>query len=461
MINSKTTESIITAMGARGLADRLISWQARGGIDDLNDWEIGEKPEAIYGEKTGAELAMSKDPAMWKSVPQVFTLAVDPYGTEKRFYWGKALIAITEDGSIVLQDAQGGQFMLSGGNAYTSVPHDIIHVAGRNLMQVSGRDMALRASRHLDASSQEGRVMVAATDQLVLSGGHNGNSGVLIESKGQHGYTQGGENPNNSGGVIIKTNQLIGLKAGNITLSTKNMGGWSSQQGGGGIIMLDAQNTVMWRAYANRKDYADQVAQPYWGAFGATISAKLAGASVVLGRHSILPSLTVPNRLTYGKLLHLITPRVNEGETFRTEPDWPFRGDDLLDGVNELMDWYNSVESNPLYLSEQAFGDKATFNAEWLSSQQYMIDEGPTFYLPEPDWQNRMREVADPESVILTSAMRDQPIEGTSPFPGAEAWAEQERLIRININSPDWGQSTEEAPSIEYVNIEGNLLKGI
>jgi hypothetical protein len=449
-------------MGARGLANRLVTWQARGGIDDLNDWELGEKPEDIYGGKTASELSMSTDPAMWKSVPQVFTLAVDPYGTEKRFYFGKAMIAITEDGSIVLQDAQGGQFMLSGGNAYVSVPHDIIQVAGRNLMQVSGRDMALRSSRHLDASSQEGRVMVSAADQLALSGGHNGNSGVLIESKGQHGYSQGGENPNNSAGVIIKTNQLIGLKAANITLSTKNMGGWSSHQGGGGLIMLDAGNTVMWRAYNNRRDYAEQVEAPYWGAFGATISAKLAGASVVLGRHSVIPSLTVPNRLTYGKLLHLITPRVTDDPNLpRTAPDWPFRGDDLLDGVTELMDYYNSVESNPLYLAEQAFGDEGTFNAKWLSSQQYTIDEAPAFYLPEPDWQSRMREVADPESVVLTSTMRDQPIEDTSPFPGAEVWAEQERLIRININSPDWGESSEEEPSIEYTTIEGNLLKGL
>lgn len=451
VINSSSTQTLVMAMSARGLADRLVSWQARGGFDDLNDWSIGEKPETVYGEKTSAELAMSKDPNMWKAVPQVFTLSVDPYGTEKRYYFGKAMIAITEDGSIVLQDAQGGQFMLAGGNAYTSVPHDIINVAGRNLMNASGRDSAYRSGRHTDIVSTEGRTMVASAGQLALTGGHDGNSGVLIESKGEHGYTQRGENPYDSGGVIIKTNQLVGIKAGNITLSTKNMGGWSPRSGGAGLITFDAGETVLWRAHNSE----------FWGCLGATISAKVAGGHVILGKHSVLPSLTVPNRLTYGRLLHLIVP-LRGGSPGFADPDWAWRGRELLDGLDYMLDGYNSVDSSPLFLSEQTNDDKGEYQAQWLSSQQYNISRNPVFQLPEPEWQVRMREVATPDSVILTSTMRDQPIDGTSPFPGREAWAEDERMIRIDINTLEWGETAPDtAPATEFVKIEGNLLKGI
>lgn len=433
MSNTESANPLVTAMNVRGLADKLITWQARGGIDDLNQWTTGSKPSSIYGEKQPKDLLVSKDPSMWKCMPQTFALSLDPYGKTKRYYYGRAMIAITEDGSVVLQDAQGSQVMLSGGNIYLAAQHDIISNAGRNNLQMAGRDAAVRGGRHTDVSAQEGRLTMMATSQLTLMGGLDGFGGVLIESRGRAQDTIAtGENPATSGGLILKSKYYAGIDAENVGIRARDKG----------LLTLDAGDAVLWRANNGSN----------FGSFGPTISANLEGGTeIVLGPSCIFTckGLYAPD-IFYENLLHTKSEQNSGGA-------WAYLTEVVTGSQTEgdLHGPFMGFANHPF--------DVAAFAAKWLSSAQYTIDSAAYFTIPEPEWMIRTKEVVDDNSVILKATVQDNFVDGTSPFPGFGAMIGYGLTELGNSGAPpDYGDNYEEEFSVNTGQpIDGRLQKGI
>jgi hypothetical protein len=435
---SSTPNPLAFAMNARGFAERLVIWQSIGGFGNLCDqWGYGTTPTKLYGGRTSKQLTWSKSSAMWKSMPQTVKLALTPDGQGKRFYFGRALISITEDGSIVLQDAQGSQIMMSGGNIYMSANHDVIRVAGRNLLDIAGRDAALRGGRHVEINANEGHLTAAAAGQVSVVGGRDGHSGVIIESQGNyHGTNETGENPATSGGVIIKARGFVGVSAGNITLRSRVETGWSAKADGSGSISLDSEGPISWGAEDSGGGFGNMV----WAGLG-----KNSSDGFRFGRGTAAFNLDV------------IT---NKALTFRTMRRIAGRGADVIEKEcyegfarnAELREAWWDFQNNPLFM-------KDAFKVKWLTSAQYNMNSTLYFQIPEPEWQLRARDHVDSSSTILNSVMIDQDIDGTSPLPGNQRW--NDGMAIIEYSSPNFNTTPVLKISVDNYPLDGSLLKGI
>lgn len=424
-----STNPLSIAMNARGMADQAVLDIAFGGVKVSDRWDIGERPSLLFGGRTPKQLLFNPSPGMWKDIPQTVKVALAPDGSAKRFYFGRAMISITEDGGIVLQEAGGAQIIMTGGNIVSSAPHDIIEVAGRNKMSIAGRDMSMRAQRHLEASAAEGRFMAVSAAQATVMGGLNGRDGVLIESRGGHaGTNETGENPASSGSVVIKAKHMVGVEASHVYVRARPHPGWNNT----GVISLDAQRHIEWHT---RDDNGH-------GAFAA--KTVLPGLITSNRQTNILQNLWVDNHLFYHKLLQRRAgaapgPYTHEGHTSR-----------LSSTLQNVL----SSALLPLTMGE-------AFAAKWLTSHQYNIDSAKFFILPEPEWQARARNALPAGSVVLDAGLTDTPLDGTHPMPGGSAWTVF-GLAKLNTEESDeWGAGPALNLILQAAGIDGNLLRGI
>lgn len=427
--STRVNNPLAIAMNARGMADQAVLDIALGGFKASDRWGIGARPTRLFGGRTPKQLLFNPSPAMWKSVPQTIKIALTPDGSAKRFYFGRAMISITEDGGIVLQEAGGAQILLSGGNVVVSAPHDVANVAGRNRIDIAGRDSVVRAQRHAEISAAEGRFSAVAAAQVTVLGGLNGRDGVLIESKGGHaGTNETGENPAASGAVVIMAKHMVGVEASHVYVRAKPHPGWNNT----GVISLDAQRHIEWHT---RDDNAS-------GAFAA--NTVLPGLITSSRQTTILQNLWVDNYLTIHKMLRRRSganpvPYVHEGHQSR-----------LLSSRGRIL------SSAILALTMGR-----AFAAKWLTSQQYNLDSANFFTLPEPEWQARARASVPAGSALLTSFMADTPLDNTHPLPGKEAWTGF-GMGRINTDDSDeWGVGPEISLALESVGLQNGLLRGI
>lgn len=422
------------AMNARGLADRLIQWQATGGFTNLCRFRLGEEPAELFGGRTGAELLMSKSPDMWKCMPQSIKLGLQIDGKSKRFYFGRAIISITEDGSIVLQDAHGSQVMLSGGNIFLSCQHDIINYAGRNLMNMSGRDMCQRAGRHQDIHANEGRLTAIASQQATLVGGIDGHAGVLIESRGNHIATNDtGTNPATSGGVVIRANHMVGIKAGHVALRGVSPTGWSGSSDGAGLITLDADDRVTMRG-AEGGAYCS-VGQSFY------VQAQEGG--LVFDGKTLLTDAGIQTNQTmcYRRMRRMM----DEGVVTQFK---------LAGHKTALIDNFKWVSFGncPLEMDD--------FHGQWLGSDQYGLLDEKYFTIPVPEWQLRAKTAFEDGSVLVDSTLIDNDVDDTVAFPGIEAWTGF-GLSKIQYEPAEWGGTPVVNFTVTTDSIDGVLLKGI
>lgn len=423
------------AMNARGLADRLIQWQAVGGFTNLCRFDQGDEPNELFGGRTPGELLMSKSPDMWKCMPQSIKLGLKIDGSAKRYYFGRAIISITEDGSIVLQDAHGSQVMLSGGNVFISAQHDIINYAGRNLMDMSGRDMCKRAGRHLDLHANEGRLTAIASQQASLVGGIDGHAGVLIESRGNHIATNDtGANPATSGGVVIKAEHMVGIRAGHVALRGVSPTGWSGSSEGAGLVTLDADDRVTMRG-AEGGAYCT-VGQAFY------VQAEEGG--LAFDGRTLLTDASIQTNQTmcYRRMRRMM----DEGQVTQFK---------LLGFKTALLDNFKWVSFGncPLEMSD--------FNAHWLGSDQYGFLDEKYFTIPVPEWQLRAESAFEDGSVLVDSTVNDNLVDDFyAAFPGIEAWTGF-GLSRIEYEPAEWGGTPVVNFTVTAGSIDGDLLKGI
>ena len=409
------------AMNARGLTDRVVATAIKQIMGDR--FVPGVVPQAIFGGKDTEELLFNPDPAMWKNMPQTFELALTPDGKSKRFYWGKALISITEDGSVVLQDAQGAQLMLSGGNIYMSAPHDISSVASRNMLQVAGANMGLRAQHHLDAYAQEGRATMMSADQFTIVGGVSGHGGVLVESQGDYSADNStGELPATSGSVIIRAKHQVGIDSGQLNLEARD--GHIFAKSAASIHLTPAGNSYH---FANGLYIENQGCQ-----------ARIGGGSTVFLNQVIV------NQLFFNRRRFISSPFVAQ-----------YGVEAALDSMKRIVNDIGSYATLPTTMGEGGF------KAAWLSTAQYNIASRQFFQIPEPEWQIRAKAVLSDDSSLLQSQLTDIMVQGSAPFPGSGAWGGYALAVGPSYTAANWGEMKNITMNIQSAGASGGLLKGV
>lgn len=434
------------AMNARGLANRLILWQAMGSFDPLCRWGWGEKPKAVYGGRDSKDFLTSASPSMWKCMPQTVKLGITPGGAAKRFYLGHALITISEDGSIVLQDAHGSQIMLSGGNIVLSAQHDVITTAGRNKLDIVGRDAAIHVDRHLDVATAHGRLNLVAAQQASLVGGMDGESGVLIESKGtghQRAITTG-ENPASSSSVIIKSNSYVGIDGGRRVHIRARGNGFSGSDGGAGEIDIDAGKRINWQTYDNNTT----------GYFGTEVGMFFSNGDVIFGgRNSVINTNLYVERDVFFKHLRRIKGAPGGAGPSSIRNPGTIRADRQARCIGDWLDAQLDFANNPLQMGP-------VFVAKFLSSQQYTVGDGRVFTLPEPEWQSRAAERFADGSAVLNAKVYIATLEGSNPFPGSGA-VSGFGMSRVGGSTADFNGRPSVNLGITQGALSGSLLKGI
>lgn len=403
-----------------------IGWQAARAFVDTDMWKIatGQMPKFMAdGEDARPIDEINTDPGMWKRVPKFFALNLNSYGASKRLYVGRAVISITDEGGILLQDAWGSQVLMAGGNIYLTAEHSVIRNAGRDNIDMSGRDHQMHAGRNVDAYASGGSASLIAGAQLTLVGGQSGEHGVLIHSKGEgSSMLMNGEN-----GDYAASNQGIVLRSeGGITEVGKSIrmvaepGAVGIRSSGG--LLVDAGNmsaaftpTGLWLSDA-------------------------AAAMVLSPRGSAMPLLSVTTNLVIHGLSNTLS---NEGATVM------YQGSPLatLRSRFALMDVGDTTPEAP----------GGVFPG-YLSSEDYGA-EADGFSLPEPAWQTRLRLADESNQLQKAYTWDTNAINGGRPYPGKEYWDSKGFIKPANVTSTKYGDNygTKPQPSIEVGSLKSSL----
>lgn len=446
VVNNESNNPLAFAINARGLADQFVH-AAISSLLSTCRWQLPEKPVAVYGETTSSENLFSKSPGMWKCMPKTFKLALTPDGDAKRFYFGRAMIAILEDGSIVMQDAQGSQFMMSGGNIAMSCTHDIVRTAGRNLLDVAGRDYGIRAGRHLDLFANEGRLTAMAAQTLSAVGGTSGSGGLHLESQGEYGgvLDTGGEIPALSGGVVLKSKQLVTVASQNVHVKA-GASGWSAQGGETGSVVISAADSVMLEAVNPGSKMV----------FGRELACSFPVTNILLGGYtSLIEGHLATRSIQYDRRYARTVRKLSADDPrYVNNRDASYqRNTTTNQQVSDAFEnFYRSV-LNPATVSN-------TYTAKYMTSKQYNLRSDKYFTIPEPEWQQRARGRYEESSAALKATMQDQQVEGTSPFPGSGAWSGY-GMATVDYTAPDFGEAPSISFSVSTTGLDGGLYKGI
>lgn len=215
-------KSLLWALNSHNYILAVLGAQAIGAQLQSGIWRFDSNrlPKHFY-EQQGSQKVLRridvydlKDARQWKHPPKAFVLKIDPFGTNKTFYTGKAMISLTPDGGVIIQDAWGSQIILSGGNIFISAERDIILQPGRDLLAMVGRDTGMMSHRNIEISALSGRAALVASSMLNLVGGLSTSGGVAITS---HGINNGGiyalHGSQHNPGIILSSAGDISAKA--------------------------------------------------------------------------------------------------------------------------------------------------------------------------------------------------------------------------------------------------------
>lgn len=404
----------------------IIGWQAARAFVGTNMWKIatGQMPKFMSDGEAARDVdQVNTDPGMWKRVPKFFALNLNSYGASKRLYVGRAMISITDEGGILLQDAWGSQVLMAGGNIYLTAEHSVIRNAGRDNIDMSGRDHQMTAGRNVDAYASGGSASLIAGAQLTLVGGQSGEHGVLIHSKGEgSSMLMNGEN-----GDYAAANQGIVLRSeGGITEVGKSI----RMVADTGAVGISSEGGLLIEAGSMSAAFTPS------GMWLTSDSKSL----MLSPKGSAMPLLAVTTNLVIHGLSNTLTN----------------------DGAESMY------LGSPVAIMREKLGSmtagKTTPEATdglfpgYLSSEDYGAD-ADGYALPEPAWQTRLRTASESNQLQQKYTWAINAINGGRPYPGKEYWDSKGFIKPGAVNSVRYGDNYDDkqAPSITEGSLKSSL----
>lgn len=110
-------------------------------------------------------------------------LQIDKRYGQATYYENASIVALAEDGSIVLIDGYGSRLFMGGGQIRLEASGDCTVAAGGRVV-LMGKEVVTRAKDHVDISASEGEVRLKSEHNMQLLAGNSGTGGMLLESKG-------------------------------------------------------------------------------------------------------------------------------------------------------------------------------------------------------------------------------------------------------------------------------------
>lgn len=145
------------------------------------DWFVGDDP-ILPGGFNKESPPSTPYPGFSAPIKPSGTVQVD-HRKSVQYFQGKARIATTDDGGIILEDAYGSSIKLVGGNIEISCPGDVIMRAGKRVQNWSGGDFIVKSNKNVEISSANNDVRIKAERNMMILGGNSGSGGTLIEDR--------------------------------------------------------------------------------------------------------------------------------------------------------------------------------------------------------------------------------------------------------------------------------------
>jgi len=189
-------------------------------IRHTRDWFIPSEYSNMHTlklDKARYEPEKKFDPtSFWMPMPKHSSIKVDHRQQEVKYYCGRSCIKMSDNGSILIEDAFGSQIRMENGNIILAARLDVIMQPGRSGHIWAPNDIVLKAGSSMDLSASTGDVRIKAQGNLMAVAVERG---VLIESQSTNDTKP---DWSNVGEQVQSRGVLIAAKDSNIVTLSKN-----------------------------------------------------------------------------------------------------------------------------------------------------------------------------------------------------------------------------------------------
>jgi len=462
----KGVEDDLTPASRPMLGMELHGFRARETIKNLLrhelNWKTPEEMDTSVFTEDGPAINVGPefrlDPTVQHMpLPRVKELKVDHRYPVCKYYASTARIEITDDGSIIMEDAYGSQFIMTGGSIYRQCANDLVDLPGRSSIVLAPKDIVQRAGRDIDLTSSYGDVRIKAEYNLMMIGGNAGDrGGVLVESRNEQArddYTYvAGVGSDIQGLVLSNPLGTLALLAQDIV----GRAGVDADSASDGLISFMTGGDLHFEA----ANVLANVSEKY-----TVLSGPDGDDLTDLGRKSILNfTASSLDLLGLGSIYTDAAITASSGmtatgfdsesqtQTELTETLTERLNDDVLPDVEQT---HRSLLEAAYELDGDAVGDGRLnyFNSDELyhvqaslrTQEDYGTAEESGFLLHEGRWQ-QMAKVAEVEQRFWSEPVvrfddGEKSIE-TAPWPGKEPWSDKNRMIKIKAGQTNFDMLT-------------------
>lgn len=185
----------------------LLSWTRQGyGLLPFHkhsrDWEVPKEGDSRVAPGAGLDPAYTRPPNNedpLANAPQPYRLKIDHRdqsgeGAGTRFYRGKSIFTLLDNGDVVVENAWGSRIAMQGQDISISCSGDLKLLPGRNLVALAPGDAVVRGGDNIELSSSRHDVRIKAQENFQVLAGNDsddqggettGRGGIVLESRGE------------------------------------------------------------------------------------------------------------------------------------------------------------------------------------------------------------------------------------------------------------------------------------
>lgn len=380
------------------------------------DLTLKRRADLLPFAEDGTYVHIHRTPDQWSALPRAVTLKIDRRLGSKKFYVGTSVVALLEDGSVVIEDANRASVTLAGGCITYSAPKDLIFISGRDTTFITGRHATIRAHDHVTVSSNAGDVYIKAENDLELLAANSGAGSMILQSRATQASDDGTQ------GIHLKSGTVVELAAPLVGLS--GMSALSGDSDKNGKVLIRADSLVSVRL--DQQDSTYSFGKSFTASFVYQLPASTGISSTTYRTAEIGPDSSV---------LYRIQTDANARLHSEDSSLW-LEGHQTGVAANAI--WVGLGTIAPL----MSLGTVSKIRFGFPSSEEYGTADSGDFLLPETPWQQDAKLNGVP-----APAWEDANVYGvdgslTAPYPGYTAWSLETRyqlLPTTPFNQPKIG----------------------
>jgi len=317
----------------------------------------------------------------------------------------EAGVFVEADGSVVIRDSWGSEIYMRGGNVMITCPGDVVTAPGKNIVQLGGRDVIIKARNSIDASATEGDVRLKAHRNFQAYS----KGGVLIESASErrgHGFVAGSTGEDvHSGGIVLKAaNSRIFLWGKMVHLAAKTQLVIEAIAGALGSIIMAAGNLL---GYAKRVSLVGE---------DGSSSLELGRSAALTGRSAVLQGVRSAGVYRGDRVAVPLRWVETNSEPAQRQVD---RNEPLYASYVGSDGWLSSYSESGREPIEFTFRGQAQYGTGAASETD---PDAADFLVYEAPWQY-MKKTGHPMIAGSATEWVEEKINETYPWPGRENYA--------------------------------------